>query len=200
MPPRPRPIKRNDDTRPPPPPPQFYPVMFQAVVTTAMIATMAQVNAGGAGGRTDPQRQGESQGHQKECSYKYSMTAKPNSFDRNGGVIALNRWFEKIESIFKICVCSEANKVKFAACTFTDRALTWWNSRVKTLTLPVDNAMGWERLKELMLVEYYPRGEVQKLDHELWNLKMKRSELINIFTKENIGFSWNYTNILRTHQ
>ena len=33
--------------------------------------------------------------------------------------------------------------------------------------------MGWESLKELMLVEYCPRGEMQKLEHELWKLKMK---------------------------
>lgn len=37
--------------------------------------------------------------------------------------------------------------------------------------------MGWERLKELMLAEYCPRGEVQKLQHELWNLKMKGSDI-----------------------
>ncbi|XP_023751081.1 uncharacterized protein LOC111899460 [Lactuca sativa] len=105
------------------------------------------------------------------------MTAKPKYFDGNGGVIALTRWFEKIESIFQICACSEANKVKFAACTFTDRALTWWNGQVKTLTLTVANSMGWERLKELMMAEYSPRGEVQKLEHELWNLKMKGSNI-----------------------
>ena len=88
------------------------------------------------------------------------MNAKPKSFDENGGVISLTRWIEKIESVFEICACSEANKVKFAACTFTDRALTWWNGRVKSLTLPVANAMGWESLKELMLAEYCPRGEM----------------------------------------
>ena len=79
------------------------------------------------------------------------MNAKPKSFDGNRGVIALTRWIEKIKLVFEICACSKANKVKFAACTCTDRALTWWNGRVKSLTLPVANALGWEILEELML-------------------------------------------------
>ncbi|KAL7582975.1 hypothetical protein Lser_V15G44813 [Lactuca serriola] len=103
------------------------------------------------------------------------MNAKPTSFDDTGSVIALTQWIEKIEYIFEICSCSEANKGKFAACTFANRALTWWNGRVKSLTLPVSNAMGWESLKEILLVEYCPRVELQKLEHELWNLKMKGS-------------------------
>ena len=105
------------------------------------------------------------------------MKAKPTPFNGTRGVIALTRWFEKIESIFEICSCSETDKVKFAACTFTDKALTWWNGRVKSLTLPVANAMGWETMKEILLAEYCPRGEMQKLEHELWNLKMKGSDI-----------------------
>ena len=33
-------------------------------------------------------------------------------------------------------------------------------------------------MKELLLAEYCPRGEIQKLEHELWNLKMKGSDLV----------------------
>ena len=105
------------------------------------------------------------------------MNAKPTSFDGTGGVISLSRWFEKIESIFEICAYAKSEKVKFAACTFSNKALTWWNSRVKSLTLPVANAMGWDAMKELLLAEYCPRGEMQKLKHELWNLKMKGSDI-----------------------
>ena len=142
-----------------------------------MVAAMSQMNSRNSGG--DPQHQNpeDSQGHQKGGSYKDFMNAKPTFFDGTGGVIALTRWFERIESIFEICGCSESDRVKFAACTFLDKALTWWNSRVKSLTLPVANAMGWEAMKELLLAEYCPRGELQKLEHELWNLKMKGSDI-----------------------
>ena len=120
--------------------------MFQAAVAAAVAAAMSHMipgGPGGLGGGPQPQNQEGSQGHQKECSYKDFMNAKPTSFDGTGGVISLTRWFEKIESIFEIYAYSESDKVKFAACTFTDKALTWWNVRVKSLTLPVANAMAW---------------------------------------------------------
>ena len=125
MSPRKRPSSKNNNNPPlPPPPPQFDPVMFQAAVTAAVAATMSQMNPGGSGGGPQPQNQDGSQGHQKEGSYKDFMNVKPTSFDGTGGVISLSRWFEKIESIFEICACSESDKVKFAACTFIDKALT----------------------------------------------------------------------------
>ncbi|XP_052627106.1 uncharacterized protein LOC111882448 [Lactuca sativa] len=141
---------------------------------------MSQINAGGksgAGSGIPTSNLGDSHGHTKECTYKDFLNSKSRSFDGTGGVIALTRWFEKTKSIFEICACPEDNKVKFAACIFTDRALTWWNGQVKSLTLPVANAMSWEDLKELMLTEYCPRGEMQKLEEELWNLKMKGSDI-----------------------
>ena len=101
--------------------------MFQAAVNAVVAATLSQMNLsglGGQGGGPQPQNQEGSQGHRKECSYKDFMNAKPTFFDGTGCVIALTRWLEKIESIFEICACSESYKVKFAAFTFTDKALT----------------------------------------------------------------------------
>ena len=74
--------------------------------------------------------------------------------------MALSQWIEKLEAVFEIYPCLEGRKVKFAACTFSERALTWWNSHVKSLTLVVANSMGWENLKQMLMQEYYPRGEV----------------------------------------
>ncbi|KAL7583712.1 hypothetical protein Lser_V15G44670 [Lactuca serriola] len=169
MPPRKRPRSNN----PSPPPPEIDPVLFQTAVTAAVAAAMSQLNTGGSGGSN--QNQDGNQEPRKEGSYKDFMNAKPSFFNGTGGVISLSRWFERIESIFEICACDESDKVKFAACTFLDKA--WWNGQVKSLTLPVANAMGWEAMKELLLAKYCPRGEMQKLEHELWNLKMKGSDI-----------------------
>ena len=38
--------------------------------------------------------------------------------------------------------------------------------------------MGWEALKQLMIEEYCPRGEVQKLEQELWGLTIKGSDIV----------------------
>ncbi|GJX37581.1 putative reverse transcriptase domain-containing protein [Tanacetum coccineum] len=63
------------------------------------------------------------------------------------------------------------NQVKFATCTFIGNALTWWNSHKKAVTQEVAYAMDWKALKKLMTVKYCPRGEIKKLEIELWNLK-----------------------------
>ncbi|KAL7601569.1 hypothetical protein Lser_V15G22974 [Lactuca serriola] len=178
MPPRKRPSsKNNENPSSPPPPPQFDLASLQTMMTAAMVAAMSQMNSNNSGGGSQSQNPEGSLGQQRGNSYKDFMNVKPTSFNGTGGVISLSRWFEKIESIFEICACAESDKVKFAACTFEDKALTWWNGRVKSLTLPVANAMGWEAMKELLIAEYCPRGEMQKLEHELWNLKMKGSNV-----------------------
>lgn len=92
-------------------------------------------------------------------------------------MIALTRRFEKIESVFEICVSPEESEVKLAAWTFSDKAFAWWKDHVKALTLPVENSMAWGELKNLMLDEYCPRGEVQNLEQELWNRTVKDSDI-----------------------
>ncbi|GKE11102.1 putative reverse transcriptase domain-containing protein, partial [Tanacetum coccineum] len=92
------------------------------------------------------------------------------------GVVVLSQWFEKMESVFHISNCAVENQVKFATCTFLGNALTWWNSHMKTVTQDVAYAMDWKTLKKMMTVKYCPRGEIKKLEIELWNLKVKEVE------------------------
>ncbi|GKB01167.1 putative reverse transcriptase domain-containing protein [Tanacetum coccineum] len=68
-------------------------------------------------------------------------------------------------------------RLKFATCTFIGNALTWWNSHKKAVTQEVAYAMDWKALKKLMTVKYCPRGEIKKLEIELWNLKVKGTDI-----------------------
>nr|GFC00904.1 reverse transcriptase domain-containing protein [Tanacetum cinerariifolium] len=70
------------------------------------------------------------------------------------------------------------NQIKFATCTLLGSALTWWNSHVKTVGLDVAYAMTWTNLKKKMANKYCPRGEIKKLEVELWNLKVKCTDVI----------------------
>ncbi|GJR56700.1 putative reverse transcriptase domain-containing protein [Tanacetum coccineum] len=56
--------------------------------------------------------------------------------------------------------------------------LTWWNSYVRTVGHDVAYAMTWTNMKKKMTDKYYPRGEIKKLEAELWNLKVKESDKI----------------------
>ncbi|GJZ13690.1 hypothetical protein Tco_0548920 [Tanacetum coccineum] len=52
-------------------------------------------------------------------------------YDGKGGVIALTRWMEKMESVFDNSGCAKNQKVKFVASSFVNKALTLWNTQVQ---------------------------------------------------------------------
>ncbi|GKC82162.1 hypothetical protein Tco_1137879 [Tanacetum coccineum] len=74
------------------------------------------------------------------------MKCKPLYFKGTEGVVELTQWFERMET---------------------------WNSHVKTVGHDVAYAMTWTNLKKKMTDKYCPRGEVKKLEDEMWNLKVK---------------------------
>ncbi|GJY93387.1 reverse transcriptase domain-containing protein, partial [Tanacetum coccineum] len=81
-----------------------------------------------------------------------------------------------MESVFNISGCTIENQVKFATCTLLGAALTWWNGQIRTLG-PEAYTMTWEGLKKKMMDKYCPQGEIQKLEIELWNLKVKGNDV-----------------------
>ena len=142
MPPRPNLRPRSGTIPPPPPPPSTENAALIAAVTAAVTVTMAQMSNNGSGGGVNSSTNGQRPGRSGDCTYKDFMNSKPITFNGAGGIMALSQWIEKTEAVFEICSCPEGNKVKFAACTFSVRALTWWNGHVKSLTLVVANSMG----------------------------------------------------------
>ncbi|GJR43704.1 putative reverse transcriptase domain-containing protein, partial [Tanacetum coccineum] len=113
----------------------------------------------------------------RECTYKDFLNCKPLTFKGIEGVVVLSQWFEKMESVFHISNCAVENQVKFATCIFLRNALTWWNSHMKTVTQDVAYAMDRKAPKKMMTVKYCPRGEIKKLEIELWNLKVKGTDV-----------------------
>ncbi|GJW83065.1 putative reverse transcriptase domain-containing protein [Tanacetum coccineum] len=52
------------------------------------------------------------------------------------------------------------------------KALTWWNSQICTLSQEVAVSMSWNNFKVMMIKEFCPSHEMQKLETELWNHTM----------------------------
>ncbi|GJV74183.1 putative reverse transcriptase domain-containing protein [Tanacetum coccineum] len=140
---------------------------------------------GGQGGKT-PNGDGGNGGAQsaRDCTFSGFMKCNPpmTVFHGHEGAVELIRWFEKTEMVFGISECAEARKVKFAAATLQGRALTWWNSQVATMGLEAANQIGWTEMKRIMTEEFCPIEEVQRMEHELWNLKVKEFD-ITAYTK-----------------
>lgn len=66
-----------------------------------------------------------------------------------------------------------------------DSTRTSWNDQVKILRIFPTNSLTWEELKMMLKEEYCPRDEIQALEQELWNLKMKGLEIKAYTTKFN---------------
>nr|GEY47344.1 hypothetical protein [Tanacetum cinerariifolium] len=114
----------------------------------------------------------------RECTYQDFMKCKPLYFKGTEGVVELTQWFQRMEIVFRISNCTEKSQIKFVTCTLLGSALTWWNSHIKTVGLDVAYSMIWTDLKKKMTDKYCPRGEIKKLEAELWNLKVKESDKI----------------------
>ncbi|GJY17565.1 putative reverse transcriptase domain-containing protein [Tanacetum coccineum] len=114
----------------------------------------------------------------RECTYPDFLKCQPLNFKGTEGVVRLTQWFEKMESVYSISNCTVACQVKFATCTLQGNALTWWNSHVKTTTPEAAHAMPWRTLKKMMTDKYCPRGEIKKLEFEMWNLKVKGNDVV----------------------
>ncbi|GJS14937.1 putative reverse transcriptase domain-containing protein [Tanacetum coccineum] len=89
----------------------------------------------------------------RECTYPDFLKCKPLYFKGTEGVIKLTQ-----------CLLGSA--------------LTCWNSHVKTVGHDVAHAMTWTNLKKKMTDKYCPRGEIKKLESEMWNLKVKGTDVV----------------------
>ncbi|GJT14995.1 reverse transcriptase domain-containing protein [Tanacetum coccineum] len=91
----------------------------------------------------------------RECSYSEFLKCKPLDFKGYMRESSATRWLRN-----------------------GNDALTWWNSHVKTTTPEAAHAMPWATLKKMMTDKYCPRGEIKKIETEMWNLKVKGTDVV----------------------
>ncbi|KAI3499626.1 hypothetical protein L1887_35430 [Cichorium endivia] len=114
---------------------------------------------------------------ERECTYKSFMACKPKEFHGKEGAVGLLKWIDSMESVLHISKCTEGNKVEFATCMLHDRALTWWKNQVQTRGREAAYQLSWEDQKKLLIEEYCPKDELQKLESELWNHSMEGTQI-----------------------
>ncbi|GJT95437.1 hypothetical protein Tco_1090955 [Tanacetum coccineum] len=133
MAPRGRPTRLNPDATPTPVTPApnapttttVTEAQLQALINQGVAAAMAEAeasrvrngyNSNGSGPRPAQAA--------RECSYSEFLKCKPWLHSTRESSGELNRWFEKMESVFSISNCTATSQVKFATCTLQDDALT----------------------------------------------------------------------------
>ncbi|GJR15505.1 putative reverse transcriptase domain-containing protein [Tanacetum coccineum] len=122
-------------------------------------------NRGNGGG-------GNGNGGNNGCTFKAFQSCNPKEYDGKRGAIVLTRWIEKMENVIDNSGCAENQKVRYAASSFVNKALTWWNTQVQARGRKAAMAMTWTDFKALMVEEFCPSNEMEKLENEFWNHKM----------------------------
>ncbi|GJS14335.1 reverse transcriptase domain-containing protein [Tanacetum coccineum] len=100
------------------------------------------------------------------------MACNPKEYDGKRGAIALTRWIEKMENVIDNGGCAKNQKVKYAASSFVNKALTWWNTQIQARGREAAIGMSWTDFKALLVEEFCPSNEMEKLESEFWNHKM----------------------------
>ncbi|GJW12677.1 putative reverse transcriptase domain-containing protein [Tanacetum coccineum] len=113
----------------------------------------------------------------RECTYPDFLKCQPLNFKGTEGVVGLTQWFEKMESVYSISNCTVACQVKFATCTLQGNALTW-EPHANDHYSKAAHAMQLRTHKKMMTDKYCPRGEIKKLEFEMWNLKVKGNDVV----------------------
>nr|GEV40157.1 hypothetical protein [Tanacetum cinerariifolium] len=86
----------------------------------------------------------------RECTFSSFMKCNPTPFHGKKGAIEMCRWFEKSEMVFSI---------------------------MATLGLNVAIGKSWGDMKKMMLEEFYPDEEVQRMEDKLRSLKLRDTNI-----------------------
>ncbi|GKB89209.1 putative reverse transcriptase domain-containing protein, partial [Tanacetum coccineum] len=87
----------------------------------------------------------------RECTFVGFIKCNPDNFCGTEGAVELRRWVEKTKMTFGISECAKDKKVKFAVATLRGPALTYG---------------------------VFPAEELQRMENELWNLKVKEYNMV----------------------
>ncbi|KAK1413557.1 hypothetical protein QVD17_35332 [Tagetes erecta] len=130
-------------------------------------------------GKPEKKRKLESKG----CSYRTFQDCKPVDFSGSEGAIAALRWLEKMEAVVAISKCADEDKVMYAANSFKDSALEWWNAILKTKGREVAYAMSWDEFSGLVTRRFCPINEKEKVETKFLNHKMVGTDIQGYTTK-----------------
>nr|GEV58329.1 retrotransposon protein, putative, unclassified [Tanacetum cinerariifolium] len=93
-------------------------------------------------------------GVSRGCTYKEFLACNLKEYDGKGGAIVYTHWIEKMESFHDMRGCRDSQRAKYNAGPFVGKALTWWNSDIRTQGREAVVGMSWEDFRTLAREEF----------------------------------------------
>ncbi|GJY36495.1 reverse transcriptase domain-containing protein [Tanacetum coccineum] len=115
-----------------------------------------------------------------ECTYTDFLKYQPINFKGTEGVVRLTQFEKKRwESVFPHHNYNLSLAGQIWQFVLFKKSLTWWNFHVRAVGHDIAYAMPWKTLKKMMTDKYCPRSEIKKLKIEMWNLKVKGTNVMS---------------------
>ncbi|KAF5768905.1 hypothetical protein HanXRQr2_Chr14g0642001 [Helianthus annuus] len=102
-------------------------------------------------------------------SFKQFKACGPKEFTGKDGPTALFQWFDSIEVTLRQSGCPDDLRTLNATGVFQSRALDWWMAERNKRGNDVAYGLTCDELKNVMLEEFCPPHERQKLEDEFWH-------------------------------
>ncbi|GJR41216.1 reverse transcriptase domain-containing protein [Tanacetum coccineum] len=112
----------------------------------------------------------------RECTYQDFMKCQPIILQGIDGVVDLVQWFERWKRVY---ISNAPWRIKVSChCVLYGNCLTCGTLMLGNSDYGCCYAMTWTDLKKKMTTKYCPRNEIKKIEAELWNLKVKGTDMV----------------------
>ncbi|KAJ0575878.1 putative retrotransposon gag domain-containing protein [Helianthus annuus] len=92
-------------------------------------------------------------------------------FTGEDGPTTMFQWFDSIEVTLRQSGCPDNLRTLNAIGVFQSRALDWWTAERNKCGNDAAYGLTWDELKDVMMQEFCPPHERQKLEDEFWHIK-----------------------------
>ncbi|KAI3828267.1 hypothetical protein L1987_02365 [Smallanthus sonchifolius] len=107
----------------------------------------------------------------KGSSCKAFKDGSPPKFYGTKDTTVTHKWIRQIEAVIKISECRDDQKVKYATHSFVSEVLCWSKNLVIAMGEKAIDRMSWEELKILLIEEFCPDNEMDKLVRDFLRLE-----------------------------
>ncbi|KAI3811289.1 hypothetical protein L1987_21010 [Smallanthus sonchifolius] len=105
------------------------------------------------------------------CDYKSFKACDPPVLTGKKDAVATFDWVIRMEAAIRLSECRTDQFVKFAANSLRDEASHWWEGVRQAKGSEVVDEMMWADLKTLVIKNFCPRNEIEKVEREFLGLK-----------------------------
>ncbi|KAI3794916.1 hypothetical protein L1987_37557 [Smallanthus sonchifolius] len=105
------------------------------------------------------------------CDYKSFKACDPPVLTGKKDAVATFDWVICMEAAIRLSECRTDQVVKFAANSLTEEASHWWEGVRQAKGSEIVDAMMWADLKTLVIKNFCPRNEIEKVEREFLGLK-----------------------------